>query len=64
MNYSICILDAGGRIQRTQFAPYEDDGAAVAQARTELPSAAIVEVWKHETLLARLYRDPQPALVQ
>lgn len=58
MNYSICLLDAGGRTQRTEFGPFDDDGAALAQARTEVSGAPIVEVWSENRLIARLYRDP------
>lgn len=57
MNYSICLLDAAGRTQRTQYGPFDDDSAAVAQAQTEIPKSAIVEVWKNGALVARLYRE-------
>lgn len=58
MNYSICLLDEGGRTQRTAFEPYEDDASALAQARTQVAGSAIVEVWKGDHLLARLFREP------
>ena len=58
MNYSICLLDEGGRTQRTAFEPYEDDAAALTQARTQVAGSTIVEVWKGDNLLARLFRDP------
>jgi hypothetical protein len=59
MNYSICLLDKGGCTQRTQFGPYEDDAAALVQARKDVDSSPIVEVWRGEQLVARLFRDPQ-----
>jgi hypothetical protein len=46
MNYSICLLDNGGRTEQTQFGPYEDDAAALVQARKDVASSPIVEVWK------------------
>jgi hypothetical protein len=57
MNYSICLLDAGGRTQRTSFGPFDDDAAALARARTQVPGSAIVEVWKDYRLVARLFRE-------
>lgn len=59
MNYSICLLDAGGITQRTLFGPHEDDAAALAAARALMVSSPIVEVWKNELLVARLFREPQ-----
>ncbi|ANP45809.1 hypothetical protein ATE48_07670 [Candidatus Viadribacter manganicus] len=58
MNYSICLLGAGGCTQRTSFGPFEDDAAALAQARTHVCGSPIVEVWKDYQLGARLFRDP------
>lgn len=58
MNYSIRLLDAGGRTQRTSFGPFDDDAAALAQARTQVAGSAIVEVWKDYSLVARLFREP------
>jgi hypothetical protein len=58
MNYSICSLDEGGRTQHTQFGPYDNDAAALAQARVDLAESAIVEVWKGDHLLERLFLDP------
>jgi len=58
MSYSICLLDAGGRTQHTAFAPYQDDAAALARARAQVVDSAIVELWKGDHLLARLFRDP------
>lgn len=61
MNYSICLLDAGGRTQRTSFGPFDDDAAALAQARTHVAAFPIVEVWKDYRLVARLFREPVTA---
>lgn len=61
MNYSICLLDAGGRTQHTSFGPFDDDAAALAQARTQVAGSPIVEVWKDYQLVARLFREPPPA---
>jgi hypothetical protein len=58
MNYSICLLDAGGRTQHTAFGPFDDDAAALAQARTQVAGSPIVEVWKNDQLVARLFREP------
>jgi hypothetical protein len=58
MNYSICLLDADGRTQRTDYGPFDDDAAALTQARTEVSASPIVEVWKEYRLVARLFRDP------
>jgi hypothetical protein len=61
MNYSICLLDAGGRTQHTSFGPFDDDAAALAQARTQVTGSPIVEVWKGYKLVVRLFREPQTA---
>jgi hypothetical protein len=58
MNYSICLLDAGGRTLRTELSAYSDDAAALVRARTEVVTSPIVEVWKGELLLTRLLRQP------
>ena len=63
MNYSICLLDEGGRTLRSEFGPYHDDAAAVAQARTEVAGSPIVEVWKDYQLVERLFRE-SPAVLQ
>lgn len=57
MNYSICFLDGLGRTLRSEFDPFEHDDDAVTYGRTGLPGSEIVEVWKGEHLLARLFHD-------
>lgn len=52
MNYSVCLLDKGDRTERRAFGLFDDDAAALAQARTEIAGAAIVEIWKDDHLLA------------
>lgn len=64
MHYSICLLDAGGRTQRTTYGPFDDDTAALAQARTEVAISPIVEIWKDYRLIARLYREPPAEVMQ
>ncbi len=56
-NYSICYLDSQGRTESTQFLPFEDHTAAAAYARIGVIRSAIVEVWKGENLITRLYHD-------
>ena len=57
VNYSICMLDSTGRTVRSEFEPFANDQDAIARGRTELPATAIVEVWKAEHLIARLFQD-------
>lgn len=64
MNYSICLLDVGGRTQRTTYGPFDNDTAALAQARTEVAGSPIVEIWKDYHLIARLYREPPSEVIQ
>ncbi|MEQ1812694.1 MAG: hypothetical protein ABL889_22395 [Terricaulis sp.] len=61
MNYSICLLDSGGRTQHTHFGAFDNDGVALAQARSDLKTSSIVEVWKDELLLARLFQEAPAA---
>lgn len=58
MNYSICYLDDGGRTQRSEVLPFDDDATALQYARNELHGAPLVEVWKNYLLVARLNRKP------
>ena len=57
MNYSICFLDDLGRTLRSEFDAFDSDDAAVTYGRAGVPDTDIVEVWKGEHLLARLFRD-------
>ena len=62
-NYSISYLDAGGHTQNSELLPFEDNRTAVDFARIGLVRSAIVEVWKDNDLVERLYRNPPPARV-
>ena len=64
MNYSICMLDAGGRTQRTEFTPHDNDDAALEHARREIQTSPIVEVWKDGNLVERLFQEPLQVRVQ
>ncbi len=57
MNYSVCFLDELGRTLRSEFDPFESDDEAVTYGRAGLSSSGLVEIWKGEQLMARLYRD-------
>lgn len=57
-NYSICYLDAAGRTQNSELLPFEDGPSAIDFARTGLVRSAIVEVWKDNELVRRLFREP------
>ena len=57
MNYSICFLDAMGRTLRSEFDAFDNDEEALTYGRAGVPDNDIVEVWKGEGLLARLFRD-------
>ena len=62
-NYSICYLDSAGHTQSSELLPFEDKRSAVDFARIGLVRSAIVEVWKDNDLVERIYRDPPPARV-
>jgi hypothetical protein len=53
MNYSICLLDKTGRTQHSEFSPFDDDAAAERYAQTQIGAAAIVELWKANSLIVR-----------
>lgn len=60
VNYSICMLDSAGRTLHSEFEPFASDQDAIARGRTELAASAIVEVWKAEHLVVRLFKDGAP----
>lgn len=68
MKYSVCFKDARGITERSEVTPFPSDADALSYARAELSKNAIVEVWKGDNLLARLFRDhaeqswPAPAM--
>ena len=62
MNYSICLLDAGGRTKRTEFGPFDNDGAALDHARGEAAGSSILEVWNDGRLVERLFQQPPETL--
>ena len=55
MNYSIQYKDAGGITARSEFLPFETDLEAMDHGRAGSGGDAIVEVWKGEHLLVRLF---------
>src|SRR6185436_17967483 len=62
-NYSIGYLDSEGRTEGSQLLPFDDNKAAIDYARIGVVRNAVVEVWKDNDLVTRLYRDaPQPNL--
>ena len=63
-NYSLCYLDALGRTQRTEYLPVENDKDAVNFARIGIVANAVVEVWKDNDLVDRLYQKHRPTGVE
>ncbi len=59
-NYSVRYLDALGRTQRTEFLPFENNKEAVDFARIGIVANAVVEVWKENDLIDRLYQRHRP----
>jgi hypothetical protein len=57
MNYAIRYLNERGITERSEFLPFDTDGAATEHARTDLRRHFIVEIWKDETLVSRTFRD-------
>ncbi len=57
MNYSIRYLNERGITERSEFLALASDADANDHARIELPRHFIVEVWKGEALLSRVFRD-------
>lgn len=59
MNYSVRYLDSVGKTTNSIFAPFETDVLAIAFARGKLPTSAIVEVWRDNRLISRLFKNPR-----
>lgn len=59
-DYSVHLLDARGRTLTTDLMPFADRNAAILFARKIQSDHAIVEVWRENTLVIRLFRDPPP----
>ena len=60
VNYSIRYKDAKGITSRSEFLPFATDGEAKTYASDELPSSAMIEIWKGDDLLVRIQRpDPK-----
>ncbi len=57
MNYSIWYKDASGVTQRSDCIRFDSDDDAARRAGSELHGNAIIEVWKGDHLLTRLFRD-------
>ena len=55
MNYSIQYKNAGGITSRSEVLPFETDLEAMDHGRAGSGRNAIVEVWKGENLLVRLF---------
>jgi hypothetical protein len=55
LNYSIQYKDTGGITARSEFLPFETDLEAMDHGRARSGRNAIVEVWKGEHLLVRLF---------
>jgi hypothetical protein len=59
-NFSICYLDEQGLTNASELLPFEDNIAATAFARIGLIRNAIVEVWRDNDLVVRLFRPGAP----
>lgn len=57
MQYSLCYLDNSGHKTRSELMPFDDDRAALAFANIGLVRSDIVEVWRGDDLVRRLYRE-------
>jgi hypothetical protein len=58
-NYSVRYLDALGRTQTSEFLPFEDNKLATDYARIGMIRSPIVEVWRGDDLVARLFQQPR-----
>jgi hypothetical protein len=59
-NYSICYLTEQGLTNASELLPFEDNSAATAFARIGLVRNAIVEVWRENELVVRLFQAGAP----
>lgn len=57
MNYSIRYLNESGVTERSEFLAMESDAAAAHHAKLDLPRYFMVELWKGDDLLSRVFRD-------
>lgn len=55
MNYSIQYKNARGITARSEFLPFATDIEAIAHGRAGSGRDAIIEVWKGDQLLVRLF---------
>lgn len=55
MKYSIQYKCARGLTSRSEFLPFETDAIAIAYGREGSARTAIVEVWKGDHLVVRLF---------
>jgi hypothetical protein len=55
LNYSIQYKNARGITARSEFLPFDTDAEAVEHGRKGSGRDAIVEVWKGDELLVRLF---------
>jgi hypothetical protein len=58
-DYSVRYLDALGRTETSELLPFVDNKLATDFAHTRLVRYPIVEVWREDDLIVRLYR-PAP----
>ena|SRR5690242_16541586 len=62
-NYSVRYLDKGGRAVRSEFMPFDTNPAAVAYARIGLLRNDVIEIWRDDNLVTRLYREEPSTVV-
>lgn len=57
MRYSICFKDRLGVTESSEFTAFGDDAEAMNYAYVRRAGSAIVEVWKGDDLLTRVFRE-------
>jgi hypothetical protein len=57
MNYSIRYLNERGITERSEFLALTSDSEATDHAKIDPRQHFIVEVWKEDKLLSRIFRD-------